>query len=146
MCLLSVLISPVDCCGCAGSSCDRLRLLLYACRLHHITNLHVLLLLADGDGWGSSGSNINPPPVNNPMEAVKRELGMQSNRLDQAIRDRVEAAIARLGYRVTVGQVSSSGGGVAVLSAGVLCSRHRHSDICDAVFGLVLATQQQQQR
>jgi hypothetical protein len=39
------------------------------------------------------------------VEAVKRELGMQSNKLDPNVKDRVEAAIARLGYRVTVGQV-----------------------------------------
>jgi len=39
------------------------------------------------------------------MEALKRELGMQSNKLDPVIKERVEAAIARLGYRVTVGQV-----------------------------------------
>lgn len=69
---------------------------------------------AAGDDWGSSGSSVKggssssgigsgPPP--NPMEAVKRELGMQSNKLDGAVKERVEAAIARLGYRVTVGQV-----------------------------------------
>lgn len=62
-----------------------------------------------GDGWGSGGSSSSggggPSTPTNPVEAVKRELGMQSNKLDPDVKDRVEAAIARLGYRVTVGQV-----------------------------------------
>lgn len=61
---------------------------------------------ADGGDWGSGGSSGGPGPGDiNPMEALKRELGMQSNKLDPVIKERVEAAIARLGYRVTVGQV-----------------------------------------
>jgi hypothetical protein len=63
-----------------------------------------------GEGWGSGGGSSSsggggPAPPINPVEAVKRELGMQSNKLDPDVKDRVEAAIARLGYRVTVGQV-----------------------------------------
>jgi hypothetical protein len=52
------------------------------------------------------------------MEAVKRELGMQSNKLDGAVKERVEAAIARLGYRVTVGQVREGEASLTVI-AGV---------------------------
>jgi hypothetical protein len=66
--------------------------------------------VADDGGWGSNGSGGSssggdPPPLINPVDAIKRELGMESNKLDPVVKDRVEAAIARLGFRVTVGQV-----------------------------------------
>lgn len=65
---------------------------------------------ADDGGWGSNvggggSSGGDPPPLSNPVDAIKRELGMESNKLDPVVKDRVEAAIARLGFRVTVGQV-----------------------------------------
>lgn len=63
---------------------------------------------SSSSGGGGAGGGGGPLPDVNPMEALKRELGMQSNKLDPDIKERVEAAIARLGYRVTVGQVSSS--------------------------------------
>lgn len=44
------------------------------------------------------------------MNAVKRELGMESNKLDAELRERVERAIASLGYRVTVGDVAARAG------------------------------------
>lgn len=48
--------------------------------------------------------------VFNPMQAVKKELGMQSNQLDQRIKERVERAIEALGYRATVGDVAARAG------------------------------------
>ena len=85
------------------------KLLLAAC---HETCLSLpLCTTGTGDDWGSGGSNGSggngggPLPDVNPVEALKRELGMQSNKLDPVVKERVEAAIARLGYRVTVGQV-----------------------------------------
>ena len=45
-----------------------------------------------------------------PMKAFKKELGIQSNRLDQDVKERVERAIAALGYRVTVGDVAARAG------------------------------------
>jgi hypothetical protein len=41
---------------------------------------------------------------------VKREAGLQSNRLDPDLRERVEGAIAALGGRVTVGDVAAKAG------------------------------------
>lgn len=46
----------------------------------------------------------------NPVDIVKREVGLQSNRLDQEVRDRVEKAIEQLGGRVTVGDVAAKAG------------------------------------
>lgn len=44
------------------------------------------------------------------MNAVKRDLGMESNKLDAELRERVERAIVALGYRVTVGDVAAKAG------------------------------------
>ncbi|KAI8474841.1 MAG: hypothetical protein J3K34DRAFT_517921 [Monoraphidium minutum] len=44
------------------------------------------------------------------MRDFQRELGMQSNRLDADIRERVEGAIEGLGYRATVGDVAARAG------------------------------------
>ncbi|GIL54988.1 hypothetical protein Vafri_10646 [Volvox africanus] len=74
--------------------------------------------------YGSSGrrgalllSRASTPPSSsgpqwfpNPMELVRREVGLQSNRLDSNLRERVEAAVAQLGGRVTVGDVASRAG------------------------------------
>lgn len=49
-----------------------------------------------------------PPP--NPLDALRKELGVQSNRLDPAQREAVESAITALGGRVTVGQVAARAG------------------------------------
>ncbi|KXZ54783.1 hypothetical protein GPECTOR_4g853 [Gonium pectorale] len=53
---------------------------------------------AGGGGWVS------------PVELVRREAGLQSNRLEGALRERVEAAVERLGGRVTVGDVAARAG------------------------------------
>ncbi len=45
-----------------------------------------------------------------PVKALKKELGVQSNRLDAQIKERVERAIDSLGYRVTVGDVAARAG------------------------------------
>jgi len=44
------------------------------------------------------------------VKAFKQELGMQSNQLPAELRERVERAIAALGYRVTVGEVAAKAG------------------------------------
>jgi hypothetical protein len=46
----------------------------------------------------------------NPLQALQKELGMQSNQLDDGIKERVEKAISKLGFRVTVGQVAAAAG------------------------------------
>ncbi|GLI67327.1 hypothetical protein VaNZ11_011515 [Volvox africanus] len=51
-----------------------------------------------------------PQWLPNPMELVRREAGLQSNRLDSNLRERVEAAVAQLGGRVTVGDVATRAG------------------------------------
>ncbi|KAF6251928.1 hypothetical protein COO60DRAFT_1674245 [Scenedesmus sp. NREL 46B-D3] len=40
----------------------------------------------------------------NPLQALQKELGMQSNKLDADIKERVEKAISKLGYRVTLSE------------------------------------------
>jgi hypothetical protein len=40
----------------------------------------------------------------------KRELGMQTNRLNPEVRERVERAVEALGYRATVGEVAARAG------------------------------------
>lgn len=45
-----------------------------------------------------------------PLRDFQRELGMQSNRLNPDIRERVEGAIEALGYRATVGDVAARAG------------------------------------
>lgn len=46
----------------------------------------------------------------NPMKTFQKELGIQSNKLQPDIKERVERAIAALGYRVTVGDVAARAG------------------------------------
>eukprot|EP00199_Chlamydomonas_sp_CCMP681_P006225 CAMPEP_0119106186 /NCGR_PEP_ID=MMETSP1180-20130426/3950_1 /TAXON_ID=3052 ORGANISM="Chlamydomonas cf sp, Strain CCMP681" /NCGR_SAMPLE_ID=MMETSP1180 /ASSEMBLY_ACC=CAM_ASM_000741 /LENGTH=214 /DNA_ID=CAMNT_0007091451 /DNA_START=183 /DNA_END=823 /DNA_ORIENTATION=- len=46
----------------------------------------------------------------NPAEIVKREQGLQSNRLPTALRERVEQAVQELRFRVTVGDVAARAG------------------------------------
>ncbi|KAG2434871.1 hypothetical protein HYH02_012071 [Chlamydomonas schloesseri] len=58
----------------------------------------------------STGREADSDWAPNPMELVKREAGLQSNRLDPDLRERVEAAIERLGGRVTVGDVAARAG------------------------------------
>ncbi|GIL82862.1 hypothetical protein Vretifemale_11774 [Volvox reticuliferus] len=55
-------------------------------------------------------SSSGPQYVPNPMELVRREAGLQSNRLNSNLRERVEAAVAQLGGRVTVGDVATRAG------------------------------------
>lgn len=74
---------------------------------------------------------------------VKRELGLQSNKLDAALKDKTEAAIETLGFRVTVGDVAAAAGvtiaqadsalkalaydSLAALEVGV---KHEHACVC----------------
>jgi hypothetical protein len=44
------------------------------------------------------------------MKTFQKELGIQSNKLQPDVKERVEAAIAALGYRVTVGDVAARAG------------------------------------
>eukprot|EP00775_Hariotina_reticulata_P003685 gene3685-3945_t len=60
----------------------------------------VMTHAAQGDG--TSGFDF--------VKAFKQELGMQSNQLPAELRERVEKAIAALGYRVTVGEVAARAG------------------------------------
>lgn len=46
----------------------------------------------------------------NPVEVVKREQGLQSNRLPTNLRESVTAAVEQLSYRVTVGDVAGRAG------------------------------------
>lgn len=46
----------------------------------------------------------------NPVEVVRREAGLQSNRLKPEVRERVEDAVENLGRRVTVGDVAARTG------------------------------------
>lgn len=50
----------------------------------------------------SSGRSTDGGWTPNPMELVRREAGLQSNRLEPGLRERVEEAVERLGGRVTV--------------------------------------------
>lgn len=68
----------------------------------------------------------DPPPLLNPLEAVKRELGTQSNRLDTKVKEAVEVAIARCGYTATVGQV---GAYVHIRVAVSPCSSARNTTV-----------------
>ncbi|PNW80988.1 hypothetical protein CHLRE_07g338350v5 [Chlamydomonas reinhardtii] len=58
----------------------------------------------------SSGREAGSDWAPNPVELVKREAGLQSNRLEPDLRERVESAIERLGGRVTVGDVAARAG------------------------------------
>ena len=66
-----------------------------------------------GDRASSSvgaGSSSTAAAFINPADIVKREVGLQSNRLDQEVKDRVEKAIEQLGGRVTAGDVAAKAG------------------------------------
>ncbi|GBF97383.1 hypothetical protein Rsub_11030 [Raphidocelis subcapitata] len=52
----------------------------------------------------------SPSGAFDPLRDFQRELGMQSNRLDPDIRERVEGAIEALGWRATVGEVAARAG------------------------------------
>jgi hypothetical protein len=75
-------------------------------------------LFGGGGGGGGGGKPAPPQPQLSrsgslkfdPIGDVQRELGMQSNRLDPDLRERVEAAIEGLGYRGTVGEVAARAG------------------------------------
>ncbi|KAG2490818.1 hypothetical protein HYH03_010740 [Edaphochlamys debaryana] len=54
---------------------------------------------AEGEAWAP-----------NPADLVKREMGLQSNRLQPELREKVEQAVQALGYRVTVGDVAAAAG------------------------------------
>eukprot|EP00878_Enallax_costatus_P002812 GHUV01003004.1.p1 GENE.GHUV01003004.1~~GHUV01003004.1.p1 ORF type:complete len:653 (+),score=181.31 GHUV01003004.1:192-2150(+) len=58
----------------------------------------------------AASSDIGRDNDFNFMNAVKRDLGMESNKLDAELRERVERAIVSLGYRVTVGDVAAKAG------------------------------------
>jgi hypothetical protein len=46
----------------------------------------------------------------NPVEVVKREQGLQSNRLPADLKEKVEAAVESLEFRVTPGDVAAKAG------------------------------------
>eukprot|EP00200_Dunaliella_tertiolecta_P005458 CAMPEP_0202338920 /NCGR_PEP_ID=MMETSP1126-20121109/1004_1 /ASSEMBLY_ACC=CAM_ASM_000457 /TAXON_ID=3047 /ORGANISM="Dunaliella tertiolecta, Strain CCMP1320" /LENGTH=527 /DNA_ID=CAMNT_0048929397 /DNA_START=20 /DNA_END=1603 /DNA_ORIENTATION=- len=57
-----------------------------------------------------SGSDTAGPNWRNPAAVIKREQSLQSNRLNSDVRERVEAAVEGLGYRVTAGDVAARAG------------------------------------
>ncbi|KAL6758321.1 hypothetical protein V8C86DRAFT_2599542 [Haematococcus lacustris] len=60
---------------------------------------------------GSSGGGREPSRLSwNPVEVVKREQGLQSNRLPTDLRESVESAVEQLGFRVTPGDVAARAG------------------------------------
>ncbi|KAJ9512766.1 hypothetical protein QJQ45_019060 [Haematococcus lacustris] len=60
---------------------------------------------------GSSGGGGDQSRLSwNPVEVVKREQGLQSNRLPTDLRESVENAVEQLGFRVTPGDVAARAG------------------------------------
>ncbi|KAG2434769.1 hypothetical protein HXX76_007654 [Chlamydomonas incerta] len=92
---------------------------LRGCQTHTPAPLLPPLLLAAGQRRGRAGAPVCSASTGreadsdwapNPVELVKREAGLQSNRLDPDLRERVESAVERLGGRVTVGDVAARAG------------------------------------
>lgn len=46
----------------------------------------------------------------NPLQLAQQEFELASNKVDSAVRERVEDAIARLGFRATIGDVAAKAG------------------------------------
>jgi hypothetical protein len=80
-----------------------------------------------------------------PVKAFRKELGIQSNRLDQDLKERVERAIAALGYRVTVGDVAARAG-VKVSEADEALKALAYDSLGALEVGLGISSENQGQR
>lgn len=90
----------------------------------------------DEDDWASpssrssGSSSSSKQPSSNPVDVIKQELGLQSNRLDGAVRERVEKAIQQLGCRATAGALPLPDPGLRCCTRACVAAGRAHTLAC----------------